>query len=169
MLWSAEQTPGNRQIIRWEKRKINSQIKIMNRKFLKICASFAVCVCLAAMFFISQKDISTVSADSVLPPVKFQKAETRCGWLVNPTPANVWFYDKDGEWTIGVQGGYQAEGDWAEFNDKQWVKTNVNYGYGCTCMSVTTDKSEMKILTISNAKARPLSACRKDKKLKEPK
>lgn len=141
----------------------------MQRNILRISVSLAICICLTTMFFAGQKEFPLVSADGVLPPVKFQKTETRCGWLVNPTPANVWFYDKDGEWTISIQGGYQAEGDWAEFKDNQWVKTNVNYGYGCTCMSVTTDKSEMKILTISNAKARPLAACRKDKKLKEPK
>lgn len=141
----------------------------MKKNLWKICFSLAVCFCLAAIVFVSQKQYSTVHADVAIPPLKVQKAETRCGWLVNPTPSNVWFYDRDGEWTISEQGGYQAEGDWAQFKDNQWVKTNGNYGYGCTCMSVTTDKSEMKILTISNAKARPLSACRKDKKLKEPK
>lgn len=141
----------------------------MKQSISKISVLLAVCVCLTAVFFANQKEILTVSADGALPPVSFQKAETRCGWLVNPTPANVWFYDRDGEWTIGVQGGYQAEGDWGEFKPSQWVKTNINYGYGCTCMSVTTDKSEMKILTITSAKPRPLSACRKDKKLKEPK
>jgi hypothetical protein len=29
--------------------------------------------------------------------------ETRCGWFSNPTPANIWFYDRGGEWAIGVQ------------------------------------------------------------------
>ena len=36
--------------------------------------------------------------------------ERRCGWLQNPTPANYWLIDRDGEWTIGAQGGYQAPG-----------------------------------------------------------
>ena len=27
-------------------------------------------------------------------------AERRCGWLSNPTPANYWLSDRDGEWTI---------------------------------------------------------------------
>jgi hypothetical protein len=35
----------------------------------------------------------------------FTDFETRCGWFSNPTPANIWLYDRDGDWTIGVQGG----------------------------------------------------------------
>lgn len=57
-------------------------------------------------------------------------SETRCGWFVNPTPANASLYDRDAEWIIGVQGGHQAEGDWPEFGSGQWVKTNGNYGHG---------------------------------------
>ena len=41
---------------------------------------------------------------------KPDKTEKRCGYLANPTPANWWLTDHHGEWTIGVQGGYQAEG-----------------------------------------------------------
>jgi hypothetical protein len=98
-------------------------------------------------------------------------AETRCGWFYNPTPSNAWLTDRDGEWTIAVQGGYQADGDWPDFKDNQWVKTNINYGYGCACMKVTTDKADKRILTIHSATAKPLSTCRKDKaiKKKEPK
>ncbi len=93
-------------------------------------------------------------------------AETRCGWFENPTPANAWLVDADREWTISVQGGYQAEGDWPEFSKSQWVKTNVNYGYGCACMRVTSDSSKGRIIRILTAYAKPLSACRKDKALK---
>jgi hypothetical protein len=98
-------------------------------------------------------------------------AETRCGWFENPTPANAWLIDAAGEWTIGVQGGYTAEGDWPDFSDARWVKTNVHYGYGCACMKVTTDRAKKRILTILSASSRPLSTCRKDKALKrkEPK
>jgi Protein of unknown function (DUF4087) len=46
--------------------------------------------------------------------------ETRCGWFSNPTPANASLFDRDGEWIIGVQGGYQAEGDWPDFEPGQW-------------------------------------------------
>jgi hypothetical protein len=93
-------------------------------------------------------------------------AETRCGWFHNPTPANAWLIDSAGEWIIGIQGGYQAEGDWPAFSDARWVKTNVHYGYGCACMKVTTDRAEKRILTILSASSRPLSTCRKDKALK---
>ncbi len=88
--------------------------------------------------------------------------ETRCGWFVNPTPSNVWLIDRDDQWIIGVQGGFQAEGDWPTFSDKEWVKTNINYGYGCACMKVQVDSSSHRILRIFSAASRPLLACRKD-------
>lgn len=97
------------------------------------------------------------------------KIENRCGWYENPTPGNHWLTDKDGEWTIGTQGGFQADGDYPpEFSDDQWVKTNVNYGYGCACLRVQTDKKEMRILKVVGGSAKPLSACRNDNALKEP-
>jgi hypothetical protein len=100
------------------------------------------------------------------PPQRFK---TRCGWFSNPTPGNAWLEDRDGEWIIGVQGGHQAEGNWPEFKPKQWVETNVHYGYGCACMQVKVDRKNSHVLEIKSARARPLSACRKDKTLKEPK
>lgn len=114
---------------------------------------------------------TVVSGENLTRSETIFVAETRCGWFHNPTPANAWLIDRDGEWTIGVQGGYQAEGDWPDFKASQWVKTNVNYGYGCACMNVTVNKDEEQIVTIHSATARPLSACRKDKaiKSKEPK
>ena len=93
-------------------------------------------------------------------------AQTRCGWFSNPTPANAWLHDREGEWTIGVQGGHQAEGDWPSFGPKQWVETNGHYGYGCACMSVEVDRESGRVLEIKSARARPLSACRRDKALK---
>ncbi|MEO7477663.1 MAG: DUF4087 domain-containing protein [Lysobacteraceae bacterium] len=32
--------------------------------------------------------------------------------------------DHDGKWIIGEQGAHQADGDWPEFSDVQWVSTN---------------------------------------------
>ena len=93
-------------------------------------------------------------------------AETRCGWFSNPTPANASLHDRDDEWIIGVQGGHQAEGDWPEFGPKQWVETNVHYGYGCACLTVRVDRESHKVLEIISARARPLSACRRDRALK---
>jgi hypothetical protein len=93
-------------------------------------------------------------------------AETRCGWFDNPTPANASLHDREGEWVIGVQGGHQAEGDWPSFGPKQWVETNGHYGYGCACMSVEVDRGSGHITEIKSARARPLSACRRDRVLK---
>jgi hypothetical protein len=95
--------------------------------------------------------------------------ETRCGWFSNPTPANMWLYDRDGEWTIGVQGGHQAEGDWdwPKFKRGQWVETNGHYGYGCACFQLRVDKETRRVLEVKSARGRPLSACRKDRALKK--
>jgi hypothetical protein len=95
--------------------------------------------------------------------------ETRCGWFSNPTPANIWLYDRDGDWTIGVQGGYQVQGDWdwPYFKRGQWVKTNVNYGYGCACLRLRVDRETREVLEIKSARARPLEVCRRDRSLKK--
>src|SRR2546426_10574930 len=96
--------------------------------------------------------------------------ETRCGWLSNPTPANVWLYDRNGEWTIGVQGGYQVEGDWdwPDFKPRQWVKTNAgDHGYGCACLRLRVDRKTHRVLEIKSARPRPLAACRQDQILKK--
>ena len=91
--------------------------------------------------------------------------ETRCGWFHNPTPANAWLIDRQGEWTIGVQGGYQAKGDWP-VTPQQWVETNVHYGYGCACLKARVDRQTHKVLEIKSSYARSLSACRQDRSIK---
>ena len=96
-----------------------------------------------------------------------EKTEMRCGWFSNPTPANASLYDRDGEWIIGVQGGYQADGDWPDFSGKQWIETNVHYGYGCACMKVSVDRATEKVIKIESSKVRPLSACRRDRALRK--
>jgi hypothetical protein len=93
-------------------------------------------------------------------------SETRCGWFSNPTPANASLHDRKAEWIVGVQGGHQADGDWPEFSPSQWVKTNVNYGYGCACMRVQVDPQTHEVMKIESAQARSLSACRRDRALK---
>lgn len=90
----------------------------------------------------------------------------RCGWFDNPTPANASLTDRDTEWTVGVQGGHQAQGDWPRFANRDWVRTgHGSYGYGCACMKVATDDKE-QIVQIFSARSRPLSACRQDPALK---
>jgi uncharacterized protein DUF4087 len=95
--------------------------------------------------------------------------ETRCGWFSNPTPANVWLQDRDAQWIIGTQGGYQLEQDWPwpNFKKGQWVRTNVgDYGHGCACFVMRVDKETHQVLEIKSARARPLSACRRDRALR---
>ncbi len=134
-------------------------------KFFRIAACLMLIVTFTiAIAMLPRQPLTTVTEAAVV-------AETRCGWFHNPTPGNAWLIDKDGEWTIGVQGGYQAEGDWPDFPDSRWVKTNVNYGYGCACMKVTVDRNEENIVKIISSTTKPLSVCRKDKAIngKEPK
>jgi hypothetical protein len=103
-----------------------------------------------------------------LSAVAPEKSEMRCGWFSNPTPANASLFDRDGEWIISVQGGYQAEGDWPpDFSPKQWIETNVHHGYGCACLQLTVDRSERKVIRIESSKPRPLSACRRDRALRK--
>ena len=98
-----------------------------------------------------------IATDEALP-TDFQ---TRCGWLDNPTPANTWLYDRDGQWIIGVQGGYQLEGDWAlpDFKPREWVSTNVgSYGYGCACLRLRVNKQTHEVLEIKSSRARSLES-----------
>jgi uncharacterized protein DUF4087 len=103
-----------------------------------------------------------------LEPHAASGVQNRCGWVDNPTPANWDLTDKDGTWSIGVQGGPQAEGELPEFpqNSKFWKKTNGNYGYGCACLQVKVDAKEKTVLAIQGGNPLPLSKCRADKNLK---
>ena len=143
--------------------------KISKNYFL---LGIGLCLLLTGLF-IGQRFVSASSSATAISPADLTEtknfAQNRCGWVSNPTTANWWLDDKYGEWTIGMQGVYQASGvDLPDFG-KKWVVTNAGgHGYGCACMNVTTDKKEMKILTIKSVTVRPLSACRKDRKLKKP-
>lgn len=108
-------------------------------------------------------DICDENPSDCIP--KKSKAEIRCGWFHNPTPSNARLEDKDGEWLIATQGGYQADGDWPSFNDDQWQEVNGHYGYGCACMKVIVNYKDKKILKIINSYVKPLTACDKDKSL----
>ena len=80
-----------------------------------------------------------------------------------PVPKGRAIVDRDREWIISVQGGYEAEGDWPAFSDDQWVETNVHYGYGCACLKVRVNRSTRKVIAIESAEARALSVCRRDR------
>ena len=93
--------------------------------------------------------------------------ERRCGWLDNPTPANFWLTDRDGEWLIGAQGGYQAPGidDMPDMSTAGRVRLNGSYGYSCACMDVTVDRRTRRITRIYSARPVPLRQCRADRRL----
>jgi len=101
------------------------------------------------------------------PSAAKAKAQARCGWFDNPTPANVSLTDKDGEWLISKQGGYSAEGIEKlpeDFGDN-WVETNGPHGYGCACLTVRVNASEKKILSVLKSKVLPIRKCRNDRSL----
>ncbi len=94
------------------------------------------------------------------------KTEKRCGYLDNPTPGNWWFTDRDGEWTIGAQGGYQAEGLETlpeDFYEGGWVRTNGYYGYRCACLTVSTERKTMRIRQVYSGEKLAMKRCTRDK------
>ena len=108
-----------------------------------------------------------VTAAAAIAAANPAAVERRCGWMQNPTPANWWLIDRDGEWLIGAQGGYQAPGmdDMPDMSTRGWVRTNGNYGYGCACMDVSVSRAEQRVTRIVKAVPRPLRQCRRDPKL----
>ena len=97
-------------------------------------------------------------------------AERRCGWLENPTPGNFSLRDSQGEWVMGEQGGYQADGmdETPDFTTRGWVGTNGNYGYGCACLVGTFDSRKRQVVRIVTAEPVPLARCKADRKLPAP-
>jgi hypothetical protein len=93
-----------------------------------------------------------------------------CGWIENPTPANWWLDDRNGQWIISVQGDYEAEGidKLPDFGEKNWVATNGSHGYGCACLKARVDKDKRRVTTIEDVSVEALDVCRADKHLKEP-
>jgi hypothetical protein len=97
-------------------------------------------------------------------------AETRCGWLHNPTPANWWLTDTKATWTVMTQGGPEPAG-FAHISDisrKSFVRTNRNYGYACACIGGEFDAAESKVVRIVTFKQMPLRVCRSNRALPKP-
>lgn len=97
--------------------------------------------------------------------------EMRCGWIANPTPGNWWLTDSAGEWVIGMQGGYQAQGmdQIPDLSAANWVVTNgSSYGYGCACLRVETDTKAKRVTRIHTIRQQPLKVCSADRKLAKP-
>jgi hypothetical protein len=89
----------------------------------------------------------------------------RCGWIENPTPGNWSLVDRDGEWLIGAQGGYQAPGldEFPDLTEGEWKVTNgSSYGYGCACLDAKVDASTRRVERIDHIRQKPLRACSAD-------
>lgn len=91
--------------------------------------------------------------------------EERCGWFDNPSPGNAWLHDKDGEWTVAIQGDHQAKGDWPpRFKAGEWIRSgNASYGFGCACLTGKFNSDERNVLEITGSRSKPLSVCRGDR------
>ncbi|MGF1723152.1 DUF4087 domain-containing protein [Photobacterium nomapromontoriensis] len=95
-------------------------------------------------------------------------AQLRCGWVLNPTPSNLWLHDRDGTWTIALMGenleekpslymAYQA------FEDRKQVEnTNGIYGHSCACIKVDVNKESKRILKIYAVNQLNLKQCQDD-------
>jgi hypothetical protein len=135
---------------------------MMNKKLVELRLIIVGCLLLIAAAFVSGQPELPEEPEAA-------QFETRCGWLDNPTPANLSLFDRDAEWIIGVQGGYQVEGDWdwPDFKPGQWVTTNAgSYGYGCVCLQLRVNRETRQVLEIKSSRARPLAVCRRDRALK---
>ena len=132
----------------------------MKKTSIKPGLMIVTCLLLASVALVSGR-----TSSSHVPAV--EQSETRCGWFSNPTPANASLHDRDDEWIISVQGGYQAEGDWPSFKAGQWVETNGHYGHGCACLRLRVDHETHRVVEIESARARPLAACRRDRSLRK--
>lgn len=96
-------------------------------------------------------------------------AEERCGWFSNPTPGNAWLDDPHLSWSVAVQGGHSASGDWPAFPKTagDWIETQPNgYGYGCGCLIGTFNARTGQVLQIQEAKVKSLWDCRLDPAVK---
>jgi len=107
---------------------------------------------------------------AILAAAQSSPIETRCGWLQNPTPANWWLVDRDGEWLLGAQGGYQAPGMdvMPDMSTNGWVETNGSYGYGCSCIRGTFDRRTRRVTRLTSARPVPLRQCQADRHLRRP-
>jgi len=111
--------------------------------------------------------VALVATWSVVALAASPPGVMRCGWFDNPTPGNATLVDRDGEWTIGLQGGHQAKGSWPSFDSGQWVRTGTgSAGYGCACLKVKANADSQEVSVIVSSRALPLANCRTDPALK---
>lgn len=106
-----------------------------------------------------------------LSAVPVLAAETRCGWLQNPTPSNWWLDDRDASWTIMTQGDIEPPPGMdliPDISAGDYVMTNGYYGYACACMSVEVNKTREQIIEILSVKQLSIAKCENDPALNPP-
>ena len=128
-------------------------------------------IVLWSMIF-GEKDLKNEIYDCYLRYVLYLTAiaeETRCGWLHNPTPANMWLIDSAGSWGISAQGTPSALDDksmdlvyQASANKNEFVRTNQSYGFSCACLTVDVNKKKKSIIAVYKSKQLPLKQCLED-------
>jgi hypothetical protein len=96
--------------------------------------------------------------------------ERRCGWLAHITPGNWQLIDADRTWVLSERGDDRGAiipvmDMVPDFDLEQYVSTGTYYGYGCACMTVTTDSAQGRVLSIASSKRLPLATCQADKSL----
>jgi hypothetical protein len=98
-----------------------------------------------------------------------QASENRCGWILNPTPGNWSLLDRDGEWIMMSQGGYEAPGMdvIGDISAGDYRATNGNYGYACGCLKVDTD-GDSSITEIYGFRQLSIAKCEADEALPDP-
>lgn len=108
----------------------------------------------------------TVSVFLMMP--QHLLAETRCGWFDNPTPANNFLTDADGDWILTMQGGYRVDGyddlPPASFKFKEQWQTfgAASYGYGCACLVGKFDLDTGYMIRVESMRPQPLEQCHMD-------
>lgn len=107
----------------------------------------------------------------VVLPFSVMSAEKRCGWLENPTPANLWLIDSESEWTISIQGRGFINEDSMEnmptIDQNEFVRTNGYYGFSCVCLNVKTNKENSEILEVYSGEQLLLKQCLEDPNIYE--
>ncbi|WP_111498485.1 DUF4087 domain-containing protein [Marinobacter bohaiensis] len=93
----------------------------------------------------------------------------RCGWIDNPSPANLWLTDREGQWIVSEQGGRRAVGaDFIMPSDRtEFVSMNNGYGYFCGCLSVDARSNESVIATVLSFTQLSLKRCNTDPSLEK--
>ncbi len=111
---------------------------------------------------------------STFPMVRCQERtsilERRCGWLANLSSGNWWLVDADAAWILREKADDNAAVTAVmdmvpAFDPDQYVSMGQYYGYGCACMTITTDSAQDRILAITSSKREPLATCQADPSL----